>query len=95
MFKSKRVIVDVLLFLFLVFVPFIPWYLVALCIGLSAWYFDNYFEALFFGFVMDILFSSSLFFHIFDRQFALPFTFISFMLVIILQSIKNKVRFYS
>lgn len=110
MFKSKRALVNILIFSSFVLVPFFPWYALFIAGTITAWYF-SYYEFILLGFLMDISFSSS---HmsmvtkeiVIDSTIpfvsAAPsfigtffFTLISASIVLVLQIVKKRVRFYS
>lgn len=91
---SKRLIVNIVIFSSLLFLPFIPWYITFLMAIVASWYFV-YYEILLVGLIMDLMYSSSLFFHTFDRPYSIPFLSAGLVTMIILQSLKNKVRFYA
>lgn len=61
-----------------------PWYLPFLSAVIAAWYFD-YYEIMALGFLMDLSFASS----------DMIFTLISASILIVLQLIKKRVRFYA
>lgn len=109
MFKSKRALVNIVLFGSFLTLPFLPWYAVFIVGTISAWYF-TYYEFILLGFLMDISFSSS---HmsmvtkeiVIDSSIpfvsAAPsfigtffFTLIAAAIVLVLQIIKKRVRFY-
>lgn len=110
MFKSKRTLVNILLFGSFALVPFFPWYALFIVGIISAWYF-SYYEFILLGFLMDVSFSSS-HMSIVTKEIVIDssipfvsaapsiigtffFTCIAASIVFVLQIIKKRVRFYS
>lgn len=110
MLKSKRLLVNSLVFSVFLLIPFCPWYIPYGIAVVACWYFA-YYEIIFLGFLMDLMFSSE---HmslvskqvIFEAYVpfmssapsylgALFFTLISALIFVVLQMIKKRVRFYS
>jgi hypothetical protein len=74
--------------------PFMPWYIPFLIGAFASWYYILY-EFILLGFFMDIMFASGHFVQLSTFHAPLFFTFLSALLIILLQTIKNKVRFYA
>lgn len=91
MLRSRRLYANIFVFGTFFFVPLCPWYVTFLLGAVSAWYVD-YYELIFLGFLMDIAYGSSRFFSIFSHGFPLPFTVLAAVIVVILQTIKKRVR---
>ncbi len=94
MFKSKRFLANIAMFGSFFFLPFMPWYIPFLIGAFTSWYYIFY-EFVLLGFLMDIMFASKHFVHVSDMHISLFFTIISALLIFMLQTIKNKVRFYA
>lgn len=110
MFKSKRTLVNIAIFVPFVCIPFVPWYIPFSFAIVASWYY-SYYEFILLGFLMDVFFASSragIF--VGERAEGLNllyaagvpsfihtvfFTLISASIVFILQMIKKRVRFYS
>ncbi len=110
MFKSKRALVNIVIFGSFLFIPFLPWYVPFACGVIYAWY-VAYYELILLGFLMDVFFSSS-HMSIVTKEVIIDstipfvssaptfigtffFTLIAGAIVFILQMIKKRVRFYS
>lgn len=110
MFRSKRTLVNIILFGTFILVPFIPWFVLFIIGILGAWYF-SYYEFIVLGLLMDIMFSSS-HMSIVTKEIVIDssipfvsgapsfigtffFTLISASIVLVLQIVKKRVRFYS
>ena len=110
MFKSKRTLVNILIFGTFIFIPFLPWYVLFIAGTISAWYFA-YYEFIALGLLMDIMFSSS-HLSVVTKEIVIDssipfvsgapsfigtffFTLISASIVLVLQIVKKRVRFYS
>lgn len=110
MFKSKRTLVNIVIFVPFVCVPFVPWYIPFSLAIVASWYYP-YYEFIALGFLMDVFFASSRA-GIFSGEPAeglnqlyvasassfihtVFFTLIAASIVFILQIIKKRVRFYS
>ncbi|MBP6974446.1 MAG: hypothetical protein KBB54_00715 [Candidatus Pacebacteria bacterium] len=103
MFKSKRALVNIVLFGSFIFVPFLPWY-IPFAIGIVAAWYLSYYEFIALGFLMDVFFASRYMSAVSDvplvagASFILRtffFTLITAGIVFVLQMIKKRVRFYS
>ncbi len=89
MFKSKRFLANVAMFGSFFFLPFMPWYIPFLIGAFTSWYYIFY-EFILLGFLMDLMFVSAHFAYI-----PIFFTYIAALVVVVFQTIKNKVRFYA
>jgi len=94
MFRSKRLYINILVFGLFFFTPITPWYVLFAIGAYVSWLFP-YYEFMLLGFLMDVTYSSGHFFAIFGHPFPLPMTVSAAILVIALQAIKKKVRFYA
>ena len=110
MFKSKRTLVNIAIFVPFVCIPFVPWYVPFACAIVASWYY-SYYEFIVLGFLMDVFFASSridMFTGVSAKDldllysaevppfiYTVLFTLISASIVFILQMIKKRVRFYS
>ncbi len=91
MFKSKRSYVNILVFGSFLFLPMVPWW-VPFIIGIvAAWYF-NYYELMLLAFLMDIAYGSAYFFSFFSFGFALPFTVLAAAIILVLETLKKRIR---
>lgn len=94
MFKSKRFLANVSMFGSFFLLPFMPWYIPFLIGSFVSWYYVFY-EFILLGFLMDIIFMSREFVLFSSVHIPLFFTFLSALVTVVLQTIKNKVRFYA
>lgn len=94
MFKSKRIVVSACMFLSFFFLPFLPWY-VPFIIGIIYSWYTTYYEFIFLGFLMDLSYASGYFVFFSNYHIPLFFTCLTTLLILVLQSVKNRVRFYS
>jgi hypothetical protein len=110
MFKSRRTLANILLFGSFALLPFMPWYALFVGGAIAAWYFP-YYEFILLGFLMDVSFSSSHMSMVTKElviDSSIPFvssapsllgtfffTLISAAIVLVLQIVKKRVRFYS
>lgn len=109
MFKSKRAFVNISIFGSFLLIPFLPWYVPFISGVIAAWYF-SYHELIFLGFLMDVFFASSHMSLVTKDvviDSTVPFisgapsfigtfffTLISASIVLVLQMVKKRVRFY-
>lgn len=92
MFKSKRVLANIGMVVVLVCVPIIPWYVIFIFGTILAWYY-TYYEFLFIGLLMDLLYRSVNFETVFGYGYPLPCTGVAAIVLIILHLLKKRVRF--
>lgn len=89
MSNSKRILVNAAI---LVSLFFLPWWVACAIILISCWFCDFY-EAMLFGFLIDVFYSSGNFFHIQSQFIDYPFTLMAFLMLFILRKLKKRVRF--
>lgn len=94
MLKSKRLYINLLIFGLFFFALPVPWYVPFIIGSVFSWYVIFY-EFLVLGLLMDCAFASGHFSTIAGRPFPLFFTLGAALIVVMLQTIKNKVRFYA
>ncbi len=94
MSRSRRWLISFLIFGAFLFVPVMPWYVIAIAGILAAWR-TAYYELIFLGFLADLSFSSSSFISFYSVPLPLFFTVSAAIIVFVLQTIKKKVRFYA
>ena len=91
MFKSKRFYSGLIIF---VSIFTLSWW-VPLILSIIASWFYLYYEAIIFGFLLDLLYRSDLFVTFYGRHIHLFFTILMTVIVILFRLIKKRVRFYS
>ncbi|MES3005599.1 MAG: hypothetical protein V4664_01485 [Patescibacteria group bacterium] len=88
MSNSKRALVDIAI---LASIFFFPWW-VGCIIAITACWFCDFYEIIFFGFLMDIFYDSGLFFHVGEHFISYAFTLMAFLILFILRKLKKRVR---
>jgi len=93
MFKSRRFYSNLVIFGLFLFMPSCPWYVPLALAAFCAWH-VFFFEIIILGFLMDLQFESGHFVTVLGHAFPLAFTVLASFILVVLQTIKNKVRFY-
>lgn len=92
MFKSKRTYVNIGILIILLGIPFVPWYVIFVLSTIAAWYYTFY-EFIYVGLLLDLLYASKNFGTIFGEAYPLPCTTAALIILIILHLLKKRVRF--
>lgn len=71
-----------------------PWYIPYIVALVAAWHYAFY-EILILGLLMDLAFDSAHFFTVYEQPFTYPFLILSAAALVVLQSVKKRVRFYA
>ena len=90
MSNLSRIFLNVAIVLALVF---LPWW-IACGVAFVACWFYLYYEAIFVGFFIDVVYQSHYFFHIGHIYFRFPFTFFALVALVVLRLVRKRVRYY-
>lgn len=82
---SNNIVRVVLFFAILVLVLVLPWYLVTILLFGLVVYLDFYLEVIFFGFLVDVLYSTR-------EGFVYPATILAFVVLLAVSFVKTRIR---